>query len=258
MPRKKTRVAFLLVILAVVTWTLMLAREPAPPDWDRPLKVVIYPYNADGGSEVADFVESLTRDDFEPVARFMAEQAAAYRLPIEQPFSIELGSPIDDAPSAPPGGRGWLGRVRWGLSIRWWHFRFRDQVNKPDIIVIARYHDPTDLPARLHSIGIAAQRLAVAKLVADEAATAQNHLILAHEILHTVGASDLYHPETGQPRHPDGYAAPDQVPRHPQEHAEIMAGRIPLTPFSSRQPAGLEETVIGETTAAEIGWLARS
>jgi hypothetical protein len=254
MPSKKTRVAFLLVALAALVWVFTLQRPPPPPDWDETLRVVIYPYNADGSEVVAGYIETLTPDTFAPIEQFMTEQAEPHGLPVDRPFDLNLGPEITQAPTPPP-RTGLLARSRWGLAVRWWHFRFRDQLNKPDIIVVARFHSPDELPRQMHSIAIAAQRLAVAKLAASEASAEYNNVVIAHEILHTVGASDLYHRETGRPRHPEGYADHDRQPRHPQDRAEIMAGRIPLTAFLSREATGLQETTIGETTAREIGWL---
>ena len=254
MPRKSFRVALLLAVLAGFTWMLVTTRPPPPPDWDETLKVVIYPYNADGSEAAAGYIAGLRQEDFQPIADFFAGQAAGYQLDLEKQFELALGQEISAAPTGPPASRNLFTRARWGLAVRWWHFRFRDQVNQPDIIVVARYHTPDELPETMHSIAIAAQRLAVAKLVADPRITAYNQVILAHEILHTVGASDLYHPDTGRSIFPEGYADPDQSPRHPQQEAEIMAGRIPVTPFRSVQATDLSQVTIGPATAREIGW----
>ena len=53
-------------------------------------------------------------------------------------------------------------------------------------------------------------------------------MVIAHELLHTLGASDKYDPQSLAPIFPDGYAEPDRQPSHPQRMAEIMAGRIPV------------------------------
>ena len=43
--------------------------------------------------------------------------------------------------------------------------------------------------------------------------TEENNVIVAHEILHTFGATDKYDPATTQPRYPDGYAEPGRASR---------------------------------------------
>jgi hypothetical protein len=82
-----------------------------------------------------------------------------------------------------------------------------------------------------------------------------NGVIIAHELLHTFGATDKYDTSTNAPSFPDGYAEPDARPRLPQRQAEIMAGRIPITDTHSEIPRSLRRVVIGEKTAHEINWL---
>jgi len=82
---------------------------------------------------------------------------------------------------------------------------------------------------------------------------AQNNFVIAHELLHTVGATDKYD-ANGQPLNPTGLADPNSQPPYPQYKAEIMGGRVALTPNRAEIPKGLEEAVVGYATAAEIGW----
>ena len=79
-------------------------------------------------------------------------------------------------------------------------------------------------------------------------------MIIAHELLHTVGASDKYD-TSGEPIYPDGYAEPDLQPLYPQTHAELMGGRIPLSEYNSQMPNYLATVVVGESTAREINWI---
>jgi hypothetical protein len=81
-----------------------------------------------------------------------------------------------------------------------------------------------------------------------------NAVIIAHELLHTVGATDKYDFATNLPRFPDGYAEPERTPRYPQAFAEIMGGRIPVSEIRADIPVTLDQTLIGAATAAEIGW----
>jgi len=81
-----------------------------------------------------------------------------------------------------------------------------------------------------------------------------NAVVIAHELLHTLGATDKYAPDSNLPRFPDGYAEPQRSPRHPQTFAEIMGGRIPIDESRADIPDSLGLTLIGPVTAAEIGW----
>jgi len=77
--------------------------------------------------------------------------------------------------------------------------------------------------------------------------------VAAHELFHTLGASDKYD-ATGRASFPDGFAAPEQSPLYPQPGAELMARNLPISPTSERPPASLTELFVGAATAREIGW----
>ena len=79
-----------------------------------------------------------------------------------------------------------------------------------------------------------------------------NNVIIAHEFLHTLGATDKYSPIDGQPIGPDGIAEPERSPLYPQRFAEIMGGRIALAEDDSIIPKSLKYAVIGPLTAGEI------
>jgi len=40
-------------------------------------------------------------------------------------------------------------------------------------------------------------------------------VVIAHELLHTVGATDKYDPATNESSLPEGYAEPDKIPLFP-------------------------------------------
>jgi hypothetical protein len=82
-----------------------------------------------------------------------------------------------------------------------------------------------------------------------------NNVIIAHELMHALGATDRYQPGTNRPLYPDGFADPDAVPLYPQSRAEIMAGRIPVSETAAEIPIGMREVMIGTKTAREINWI---
>ena len=51
-----------------------------------------------------------------------------------------------------------------------------------------------------------------------------------------------------------GYASPAQRPLFPQQQAEIMAGRIPISETEAKQPEGLWQVILGGAAALEINW----
>jgi hypothetical protein len=145
----------------------------------------------------------------------------------------------------------------WSLNMRFWAWRTEAKYDGPpaNISVFALYHDPRLHDRLEHSLGLQKGLIGVVNAFADASMTAQNNVVIAHELLHTLGATDKYHPDTNQPIYPEGFAEPERAPRFPQKHAEIMAGRIPLSVSESRTPTSLRQSVVGSKTAAEINWL---
>jgi len=249
---KQIRVLVLLLLLLPLV--ILAFRDDDPrPDWQRTLIVGLYPHNGDGSDEVQAWIDRLHREDFQPIETFIAEQAARHGLELERPFEIRLGRPIPNAPPPPPPVGAGRERMSWAAHLRWWHFRLDRQRLKPDIVMVASYQQvPADF-FNLRSIGMPSPRLGLSQLAIGQDRHEFNLVVLAHELLHTVGALDLYRPD-GRPEFPDGYAEPDRQPRYPQQRAELMAMVLPVSPQLSRPPRKLEEVQIGARTAQQIGW----
>ena len=140
--------------------------------------------------------------------------------------------------------------------MRWWAAQATDDQPgpTPDVQMFVAYHDPeirTEVP---HSLGLQKSMLGVVHAFATRRMAGSNNLVIAHEMLHTLGATDKYDPADNQPVYPEGYAEPDREPLHPQTHAEIMGGRIPVNEWEAAIPESLRWARVGPTTAAEINW----
>jgi hypothetical protein len=77
--------------------------------------------------------------------------------------------------------------------------------------------------------------------------------VAAHELFHTLGASDKYDSE-GRTLFPEGLPEPDRVPLFPQPAAEIMARNRVVSAAEEVAPGDLRELRVGLSTAREIGW----
>jgi hypothetical protein len=117
------------------------------------------------------------------------------------------------------------------------------------------YHDPARVSRVAHSLGLQKGLIGVVNAFASDDQAAQNNIVITHELLHTVGATDKYDLATNEPSHPDGYAEPNKDPLLPQTFAEIMAGRIPSSAAQSEMPSSLDKVLVGTKTAREINWL---
>jgi len=251
---KQLRVLLLLLLLFPLVILAFWERDQRP-DWSETLIVGVYPYNADGSTEVRRWLESLNSAHYDPVEYWLARQAGRHRLPLDPPFVIRKGPVLQRAPPLPPSRGGYWRKLKWAVNLRWWYWRLDIRELNPDIVIVARYSAQNGQGLDLHSIGMSSPRLGLISQSTGENAQDLNQVILAHELLHTVNARDLYNPATRLPKFPEGYAQPGRTPRFPQPVAEIMAGRIPVKPDMAQQAQSLQQCQIGRQTAREIGWL---
>ena len=124
----------------------------------------------------------------------------------------------------------------------------------PRIRIFVLYHDPTSLQAAPDSHGLQKGLIGVVHAFALPDMTGSNNIVIAHELLHTLGATDKYDLNTGAPLYPLGFAEPNSEPRYPQTKAEIMAGRRALSATDFDMPTSLRDVVVGPATALEIRW----
>ena len=249
------RVTILLVLLFLVgmnAWLIKLRTT----DWDQSLRVVVYPINGDGSRTSSDYIDSLDTYAFESIEYYMQREAERYELELSNPISITLAPKIDEIPPRPPRDRNRLGVILWSLKMRYWAYSSDTYEGPtPDVQMFVLYFNPQVHKELDHSLGLEKGLIGVVNAFAGREREAKNNVVIAHEMLHTVGATDKYDLATNQPVYPEGYAKPDKKPLFPQEKAEIMACSIPLSETKAVMPEGLMNTVIGEKTAREIRWI---
>jgi hypothetical protein len=250
------RITFLLGVLAFVALGAYLSRARTT-DWDLPLWIAVHPINADGSAATTEYLGTLSKDTFGPIEEFMAQEAARYALSLTQPVRVELYGEVEEAPPALDPAASALGRALWSLRLRFWAWREGTDGLRPppDIRVFVLYHDPATTSSVPHSLGLQKGLLGVVYAFADRGMAGTNNIVIAHELLHTVGASDKYDLNDARPLFPSGYADPQQEPLYPQARAEVMAGRKMVSEQEWDMPYGLREVVVGPQTAAEIQWI---
>lgn len=249
------RIAILLAILAFVALGAWLDKVRST-DWDAPLRVTVYPLAADADTATQRYVAGLDAEAFDAAESFLAEQAKAYGVALDEPVRIRVSRAAPDLPPAAPERPGPLDVALWSLRLRYWAWRVgaNDPLPAPDVQVFALYHGADGANAVPDSLGLSKGLMAVTHLYAGNDSAGSNQVVLVHELLHTLGATDKYDPATGQPRVPDGLGDPAQEPRFPQTVAEIMAGRIAVGPTEAVIPPALRDATVGSMTAQEIGW----
>lgn len=247
------RIALLLLVLATVAQETWLARSRATA-WHDPLRVTVYPLNGDGSPAAASYIKGLTPETFAPIEHFFEEETRRHGLQIHRPMRLTLAPPVAALPPPPPQPGSAFDAVVWSLKMRWWAWREGGgpKGDNPQVRLYVKFFDPERNPRLAHSVGLDRGMIGVVNAFATPAMAGSNNVVITHELLHTLGATDKYDPATNQPRYPDGYAEPQRG--LPQEFAEIMAGRIPRSATQADIPESLEQTLIGPATAAEIGW----
>lgn len=251
---KTIRISILLFILFFVAGNAWLTQSRST-DWNNSLWVKIYPINADGSEASDRYIGELKVTDFGDIESFVAREALRYGKTVSQPLRVELGLPIKEQPPTIAPEPGWLDVMHWSLKMRWWASDVTDAQDsiEPHIRIFVRYHKPDGLLALENSVGLQKGMVGIVNAFADRRQRGSNHVIIAHEFLHTLGATDKYELGSGQPTAPDGLADPDRKPLYPQVNAEIMGGRIALAEDDAVIPKNLKFAVIGALTASEIG-----
>lgn len=248
----------ILLLLIALGFTVLYSthQKDASRSWNKPLEVVIFPINGDNTEATEDYILSLKNSDFEPINQWLNQQASRYFLRIDTPARFHLGDPINSLPPVLDNQRNPLDVIWWGLTMRWWSFR-----NTPDsksnlerVRMFVIYQQNIQGQALPHSLGLEKGLIGVIYAFAEQKQTKQNNIVIAHEFLHTVGATDKYNND-GSAKLPEGLANPERRPVYPQNRAEIMSGHIQLSKEKSKMALSLRSALINTFTAREINWL---
>lgn len=250
------RIAILLTVLLIVAVNHWLGKSRLA-GWAQPVWITLYPINADGDPSTQDYARQISPGAFDDIGEFLAREAARYGRALAEPVHIQLAPDMALVPPPPPAGDNRLAVAWWSLKMRWWAWRRdrQDGLPEADIQMFILYRQGEDKVAMDRSLGIQNGRYAVVNAFASSRQASRNRVVVTHEMFHVLGASDKYDLATGQPLAPRGLANPGLKPLFPQQQAEIMGGRIALTPTRSSMPASLRQCVVGTDTAREIGWL---
>lgn len=251
---RRLRIAVLLLILLFVALNTYFDRIYST-DWNIPLRVAAYPINADGSAVTERYIRQQSADAFAGIETFFEQEAREYGLQMQRPIRLTLAQPLSQSPPAVAPDASALSVGLWSLRMRFWAWRVDAPPGPaPDIKLFVLYHDPAIAAALPHSLGLQKGLFGVVHVFADPAMHGSNDAVIAHELLHTLGATDKYDLRTNQPLQPDGYAEPDRRPLYPQSFAELMGGRVPVSGTESTTPESLRQVIVGAKTASEIGW----
>jgi len=259
MPRQATRVAVLLLVLAVTAmWAS--SRQSARrfrTSRDGPVSVAVLVLGESSPAAMATL-----RGTLESLARHLAEARAVHDpARAGAAFTVELVGPlrVDRLPPVAPPGPGPIDRVLHAFAL--WRGaqaahgaapRFTPDAWDVRVYVVAVPPDQ-DAPRFAEGIGEQGGEQGVVRARFDEGSAVLAAAAIFHEAFHCLGASDKYDP-LGHAVLPAGLVEPDLLPRFPQRLAELMVGEVPLGPGAGRLPLSIAELGVGPVTAAEVGW----
>jgi hypothetical protein len=251
---RRLRILLLLGVLAAAI-SLTWLEQTMVRSWRAPLEVSVTPINGDGSAQAAAAIRALKAGDFSDINAFLERELERYGVRRSPAMTLSLQPELAEIPPAPPRDGNVLKIMAWSLKMRWWVYR-QSGVLLPElgkIKLFLLYHAPGDGVALEHSLGLQKGLIGVVHVFADPRQQSQNNIVIAHELLHTLGATDKYDQE-GRPVYPIGYADPEQPQSARRYQAEIMAGRLIDGAGHAVMPKSLEQCLIGPTTAHEINF----
>ncbi len=242
----------LLILLAIAVNQMWVKLKVA--SWEETLQVRIYAINGDGRSASNSYIDKLQQTDYLPIERFINSQAHRYHIDIDV-IAVEYAGELLEPPPQPPVRGSVLENIFWSLHFRgWaWYWSMTSGNASADVNLFVNYFDLAETRALQHSVGLQGGMIGLINAFADDDYRGSNNVIIAHELMHTLGASDKYD-SASQPVYPDGYADAYQDPLYPQQRAEIMGGRIPLSKTRAVTPESLSQVTVGVFTASELHW----
>lgn len=255
---KRTRVTVLLVILAAVllwAWRDVRSRR-ARNAWTGPLSVAIVlvrlgPLDDDA---VRGFGERVTALE----DRLTAERRR-YAPGAARPFEFTFYGPVDSHEPPPvTEGDGWIAAAEESWALWRWTSKL-DAVASLDAgsfdsrIYVAAKAPVSEERAVVEGESEEGGRIGAVEVELDASMVDLALFVAAHELFHTLGASDQYD-ATGHTLIPGGLADPAREPPLPQAFAEVMARNRPVAPGIEVPPETLDELAVGPETARAIGW----
>jgi len=242
----------LLILLAVAGREGWVKHKVA--SWDNTLQVKIFAINGDARNATEHYVDKLKTSNFREIQKFVNKEARRYGIPIDV-VNVSYGGELFDHPPQLPVRGSALDNIFWSLRFRFWalYWQFNNDSTHADINLFVNYFDLAKTQALQHSVGLRGGLIGLVNAFASKDYQGSNNVVIAHELMHTFGASDKYGPG-GKPQYPEGYADPYQGPLYPQSRAEIMGGRIALSQTEFKMPEGFSKVAVGVITALEINW----
>lgn len=255
------RVSILLGILVVVVlWAVRDVRSRrARTDWSATLDVAVVLVHVAGQRPVTEPSVRALRARTPALEQRLAAELLRHRGAGPPPFRFKVLGPVDVATGPPaPASDGVVDLAKQALDLASW---LRDVDPRAGVvpdhydarIYVAARAPATEVRSSVEGRSEQGGRIGMVDVELDEGMADVTLFVVAHELLHTLGADDAYD-GAGRARVPDGLVEPERVPLYPQRFAEIMARSRPISATVEVLPESLDELAVGAVTARAIGW----
>jgi hypothetical protein len=231
----------------------VLARR-SRTEWKRTLDVALVVVTEPGTDESAT---AELRSRTPELARRLTAEFRRFRPDAPAPFAFVHYGPVPLVHPVPvASGEGLAAAARYAWDLRGFTRDVDARAGVPTGGFDARLYLVVRRPTE-HAVveGASEQggRVGIARAELDHETVDLALFVAAHELFHTLGASDHYGPD-GRALVPDGLAEPALSPTFPQRKAELMARNRPVSASREERPESLDELGVGPSTAREIGW----
>lgn len=262
--RRYRQLSFLILLVIVIGIAARIHyNDTRKLEWDRTYNVALIEISKRSGAfKQNQSALSLTAQSeiIMLLENWLIDEAIRVQGKEYKPFRFKFAGPVvtDQAPPALPTEQdSWWQRYKLTRAFLDFFQSKQERVgidpNQFDIkLYLYIYPSEENLGyERQHSVGTTRGRFGVVFIPTKKQSLERTVCEIAHELLHTVGATDKYE-DNHSTSYPDGYFEPAQ--RYPQNYGEIMSLAIPLEPGKEKDLDAIIKARIGTKTAAEIGW----
>jgi hypothetical protein len=245
------------VLFVVVAWAIRDVRSRrARTAWDHTLNVAVVVIES---SKVAPEAITALRAQRPNMEERLRDELRRYRPGAPPPFSFTVLGPtslIAPAPVLAGDGVADLAGHAWA---QWRWISAIDRAVGVDASAFDSRIYVVVSPLREEETGIVegaseqGGRVGTVAVTLDAVMADFAWIVIAHELFHTLGATDKYDPG-GRTLVPEGLAEPDLSPTLPQRYVELMARNRPVSATEERPPTSMAEVAVGPVTSHEIGW----
>ena len=109
-------------------------------------------------------------------------------------IDVEYNGRLQEGPPQPPLQQSVLKNIWWSLKFRAWAVlrAWNSDGDQGDVELFVNYYDTKKTQSLGHSVGLQGGLIGIINAFAHKSYRGSNQVVITHELMHTVGASDKY------------------------------------------------------------------